>query len=51
MKREKQKKMGLPDGVRTHLKKESVVFIRTEAFNASCIHANVKLDKLTLRRY
>jgi len=51
MKREKRTKMGLPNNARTHLKQESVVFIQTDTLKVSCIHADIKLDKLTLRRY
>ncbi len=49
MKREK--KMGLRPAQKAQLQQESVVYIQNKSFNASCIHANVKLDKLKLRRY
>lgn len=49
MKREKKK--GLSPVTNAQLQQESVVYIQNKSFNASCIHANVALDKLKLRRY
>jgi hypothetical protein len=37
--------------VNAQLKEESVVFIQRGTLNESLIHANIELDKLTLRRY
>lgn len=49
MKREK--KTGLRPMKNDQLQQESVVHIQNRSFNASCIHANVELDKLKLRKY
>lgn len=49
MKREK--KIGSRFAKNEKLQQESVLYIHNKSFSASCIHANVNLDKLKLRRY
>lgn len=50
MKRETRKMREASVPVGSRLRKDSVTLIQTQNFNVRCIHADIALDKLTLRR-